>query len=118
MLKVLNKSFLNVLKLDCEGCEYALAREISLTNPHFFEKVGQFALEIHVSKFWITDKEHEHGLGILFYLLEQAGLKIFHAEIVACSYDHEVYGCPSTFEQIGFPCGIGKMCHNYLFARI
>ena len=65
MLKALNDIFLDVLKMDCEGCEYALAKEISISDPHFFKKVGQFALEIHVSKLWITDEEHEHNGGHL-----------------------------------------------------
>lgn len=32
-------------QMDCEGCEYALARDVLAEDPAFFHHVSQFAVE-------------------------------------------------------------------------
>lgn len=39
----------DVLKVDCEGCEYSIARDVMAEDPLFFHRVGQFEIEVHVS---------------------------------------------------------------------
>ena len=39
-----------VLKMDCEGCEYALYDSVMHHNPGFFMRVDQFVIEVHLSK--------------------------------------------------------------------
>ena len=109
---------LDVLKMDCEGCEYALARDVANIDPEFFAKVDQFAVEIHVSKFWIKGDLHLHYLGLLYHMLFTSGFVLVYDRIEGCALKHEKFGCPAELEAIGYPCGIGKSCHNYLFAKM
>ena len=39
-----------VLKMDCEGCEYALYDDVIQHDPSFFMRVDQFVIEVHLSK--------------------------------------------------------------------
>ena len=38
-----------ILKMDCEGCEYAIARDVLLEEPLFFHSVDQFTFEAHLN---------------------------------------------------------------------
>jgi hypothetical protein len=109
---------INVLKMDCEGCEYALARDIARMDADFFSKVDQFAIEVHVSKWWLKDELHLHYLGLLYHMLAKNNLELVHATVGGCSLHHETVGCLQELEAIQYPCGITKSCHNYLFARV
>jgi hypothetical protein len=42
-----------VLKMDCEGCEYSIYTSVMEHDPNFFQRVDQFALEVHLSRVWI-----------------------------------------------------------------
>jgi hypothetical protein len=108
---------LHVLKMDCEGCEYALARDIAAFDPAFFTKVDQFALEVHASRFWAKSELHEHYLGLLYHMLFAAGFALEDGHVGGCGPATEVLGCPATMQKVGYPCGINKSCHNYLFAK-
>ena len=107
----------DVLKMDCEGCEYSLAKDVVLEDPDFFHKVGQFAVEIHVSKVWLDSTEHLYSLGKLLKVMEEAGLRLSHASVEGCAPADEEPGCMQELLDTGIPCGMGKSCHNYLFAR-
>ena len=48
----------NIIKMDCEGCEFALARDILREDPTFVYNVDQLSIETHVSKSWMTTREH------------------------------------------------------------
>jgi hypothetical protein len=115
--KWLGHSHVTVLKMDCEGYEYSLGEDIALEDPSFFTHVDQFAVEIHVSKNWLETQDALYSLGLLYYFLEEAGLKLQHAEILGCDPLKESIGCMDELTEMGDPCGLGKSCHNYLFAR-
>ena len=108
---------IDVLKMDCEGCEYALARDVAAIDPAFFTRVDQFALEVHASRFWAKSPLHEHYLGLLYHMLFDAGFALEHAQVGGCGRATEIPGCPAAMDKAGYPCGIGKSCHNYLFAK-
>jgi len=107
-----------VLKMDCEGCEYALAEDILQEDPTFFDHVEQFAVEIHVSRVFMTSPKHGLNLGRLFLLLERSGLQLIEALLGPCGPPHETSGCTAELVESGYPCGPNLMCQNLLFARI
>jgi hypothetical protein len=117
MMAALEHAWLNVLKMDCEGCEYAVARDVARFRPDFFSKVGQFALEVHVARKWLNDTLHLHYLGLLYHMLFAQGFELVHSTISGCMPANEKTGCMSELDDIGMPCGIGRSCHNLLFAR-
>jgi hypothetical protein len=106
-----------VLKMDCEGCEYSLGEDVQEEDPEFFRHVDQFAVEVHVSRHWLDSSDALHALGLLYLYLEAAGHELQHALIKGCAPWHEKVGCMQELEAMGYPCGIGKSCHNYLFAK-
>mmetsp|Transcript_20278 Transcript_20278/g.28894 ORF Transcript_20278/g.28894 Transcript_20278/m.28894 type:complete len:304 (+) Transcript_20278:99-1010(+) len=91
--KFLKLSKINVLKMDCEGCEYALARDILQEEPDFFDHVDQFSFEVHLTKVWIQDTESLYYFAFLFKLLHDAGLKLQHSVMGSCSGRDEKAGC-------------------------
>lgn len=115
--KWLGHEHIAVLKMDCEGCEYSLGEDIVSEDPFFFQSVDQFPVEVHVSKTWLDTEDALHSLGLLYIFLESAGLELQHAAIGPCHPDHEKPGCMDELLQMDYPCGSGKSCHNYLFAR-
>jgi len=117
ILKFAHWESIDVLKMDCEGCEYAIARDVLAEDPELFKRVGQFAIEIHISKKWIQSMEHLLNLGKLFVLLEDAGLSLITAELTTCLDVDEAPGCHEKLLELNFPCSQHHMCQNYLFAR-
>jgi len=115
LLKFLKWEFIDVLKMDCEGCEYAIARDVLAEDPGMFQRVDQFAIEVHVGKMWLTSVQHLVNFGSLLILLEEAGLELFDARIGHCNKVHEDYGCLKELLDIGYPCD--RQCQNFLFAR-
>eukprot|EP00743_Colponemidia_sp_Colp-15_P002304 GILK01002496.1.p1 GENE.GILK01002496.1~~GILK01002496.1.p1 ORF type:complete len:306 (-),score=22.26 GILK01002496.1:71-940(-) len=116
--KWLGHTRITVLKVDCEGCEYAIARDVLLEDPFFFDHVDQFTIEIHVGRAWIKTEEHAVQLGLLFYLLSESGLQLVHAKFVSCAPDWEAKGCPDELLRNGYPCESKKMCQMLSFARL
>ncbi|EFJ52311.1 hypothetical protein VOLCADRAFT_115955 [Volvox carteri f. nagariensis] len=112
-----NHSQVLVIKMDCEGCEYSIARDVLAEDPQFFNHVQQFAVEIHIAKKWIWSRNHTLNLGHLYTLLDAAGLALRHASLTPCNRRHEASGCDETLLELGYPCWDGIMCQNLLFAR-
>lgn len=73
-----------VLKMDCEGCEYALYDDIMSHNPAFFRKVDQFAVEFHLSRKWLKGRKEAVELGRLLVLLSKEGFVLKHIELGSC----------------------------------
>lgn len=118
----------NIIKMDCEGCEFALARDILREDPTFLFHVDQISIETHVSKAWMTTREHFYYFALHFALLEEAGFRLEWSEIFGCSKRHEVPGCIPELAQYGFPCGyddwpghpsvvLGYSCQDFLWKR-
>lgn len=108
---------ISVLKMDCEGCEYSLARDVELEDPSFFSMVDQVALEIHLAKKWAATYKHVLSLGHLMGLMDQAGLLLRDATITSCWGPDEATGCAPGLKEAGWPCGKEMMCQNLLFAK-
>lgn len=114
--KFLKLDKINVLKMDCEGCEYALARDILQEEPNFFDHVDQFSFEVHLTKVWMENTETLYYFALLLKLLHDAGLKLQHAVRGSCHPKHERAGCIEELKAINYPC-CPKSCQDYLFAR-
>lgn len=121
--KLLGHDHVTVLKMDCEGCEYALARDILEQDPDFFSRVDQFAVEVHYSKRWMKTIAHLHALAALVELLEDAGMDLVHFDITGCSGVDQATGIIEEMKTVQLfdalrPNGQDMHCHNYLFARV
>lgn len=109
---------LAVLKMDCEGCEYEVAKAVAEEDPRLFARVDQVTLEVHVSRTWMRDVDDMFHLGMLFHMMQREGLQLQHASLDACGAKDEAAGCLPEFVASGMTCVRHAMCHNYLFARI
>jgi hypothetical protein len=124
----LGVDYVDIIKMDCEGCEVALARDIILEDPDFLKRVGQISIETHVTKTWIKTREHIYYFGLHFALLEEAGFQLEWSSVFGCSKRHEITGCVPELEKYGFPCGYrpwpghptvvrGRSCHDFLWKQ-
>mmetsp|Transcript_17892 Transcript_17892/g.30448 ORF Transcript_17892/g.30448 Transcript_17892/m.30448 type:complete len:327 (-) Transcript_17892:353-1333(-) len=122
--KFLGISRIHVLKMDCEGCEYSLPRDILAEDPSFFHSVDQFTFEVHLNKLWLDDMESFYYFAMLFKLLHEAGLELMGSSIGGCGWDKEETESFQPLVDVGFPGqGVPKLyrrrsCHEYLFARV
>lgn len=112
---------LNVLKFDCEGCEYALARDILLEDPDFLSHIDQVAGEFHVSTFWLNTTETLYYYGMLLKLLDDAGFRLQASQIGGCD-DKYQKGCMKELQDMKYPGPCiatvdARACHEYLFAK-
>ena len=62
---------IDVLKIDCEGCEVAMSRDILREDPGFLFHVDQISIETHVTRTWMTSREHVYYFALMFPLLEE-----------------------------------------------
>mmetsp|Transcript_20576 Transcript_20576/g.22986 ORF Transcript_20576/g.22986 Transcript_20576/m.22986 type:complete len:347 (+) Transcript_20576:250-1290(+) len=116
--------YIDVLKLDCEGCEMAFPRDLLREDPYFLKRVSQITLETHISRIWVDTREQLYYLGLNFALLEEAGFKLIVANVFGCMKKHEKPGCRPEFKEWGYPCGkrknpmfpkLGLSCQDFLF---
>jgi Methyltransferase domain len=109
---------LAVLKVDCEGCEYQMYRDIVAAQyPDFFRTIDQVAFEVHAySKFAATDAL-ALDLGRMYVLMRRSGLTLVSAVLTACG-DSSGYLCDNAvFKEAGYPCTrVG--CQDLGFARL
>lgn len=106
---------IGVLKMDCEGCEYAIARDVARYEPRFFSRVEQFAVEIHLNTQWLPTPQHVHNLGLLYHMLIREGFGLAEAEISWCAFADEKLPCPAGLVEVEYPCY--HRCHNLLFVN-
>jgi hypothetical protein len=116
--KWLRHDHITILKMDCEGCEFALAEHVLLEDPSFFMNVDQFAFEVHVPRFFMKSERHVFGYAMLLKLLRDAGLELVYAHLTACAKHHEAFECAPELKQVNYPCTKGKLCQNLLYSRI
>lgn len=112
--KALGIKHLHVLKMDCEGCEYGLARDVIKDDPTFFNHIDQVALETHTARQWLNTTETVYYYGVLMKLLSNAGLILQDVRAASCAPVHTATGC---WDDIKFLCGNPNRCQSYLFAR-
>ena len=117
LAKALSIEKLQVLKMDCEGCEYGLADDVLKHDERFFHKVDQIAIEIHTTKLIAQTKDHALALGRLFYLLEDAGLVLVDFDLSSCGGTHNIAGQQEEFTIVGYPDKNEQNCQNLLFAK-
>ncbi|CAB9501427.1 expressed unknown protein [Seminavis robusta] len=121
--KFLKLDYVDIMKIDCEGCEVALARDILAEDPTFFEHIGQLTIETHVTKAWIETYEELYYFGLQFPLLEEAGFVMVTSMVFGCNVKHERYGCMPELRDWGFACGLGpakkvaRSCHDFLWVK-
>lgn len=118
LAKFFDHKYVSALKMDCEGCEYAIADDVILHDPHFFKKVSQLEIEVHVSKNWVKSNRHVHNLAMLYLMLFKEGFFLSDYTVAGCSPVDEALGCHDLFTKYGYPCGSNLSCHMYLFAKL
>ena len=64
---------IDVLNIDCKGCEVALSRDMLREDPNFLKHVDQISIETRITKTWMTTREHVYCFGVLIVLLEEDG---------------------------------------------
>lgn len=114
---VFGHSQIFALKLDCEGCEYALARDIEKYDQTFLKKLDQLVLETHMSRVWLKDDYHFIALGVLYDMLRKEGFKLVFQSLDPCGAHDEAAGCHPVFSTLEYPCQPGQMCANFVFVK-
>jgi hypothetical protein len=107
---------LDILKMDCEGCEHMLYNQTMRTNPHFFDSVDQFALESHISRRWIPNEATMLEYGRLLALLLRADFLLYDVVTSWC-LNGEERGIISEMVSIGYFRRDHDHCENLLFAK-
>jgi hypothetical protein len=118
--KWLKHERVNVLKMDCEGCEYSIATDVLSEDPEFFQAVDQFAVEVHWSMMWMQGRAEMYAMASLLDLLEAAGMQLMHVDLTPCGAFAAKSGLLpelKPFMSVLFE-GPQLHCHNYLFARV
>lgn len=105
------------LKMDCEGCEYSIAKDILENDPDFFNFVDQFTIEIHVTNAFVLSHTHLHNYALLYKLLRDKGFRLAGGELTSCGAK-EAPGCPEYLKRMGYPCNRDNMCQNFLFSKV
>eukprot|EP00930_Biecheleria_cincta_P099131 TRINITY_DN90778_c0_g1_i1.p1 TRINITY_DN90778_c0_g1~~TRINITY_DN90778_c0_g1_i1.p1 ORF type:complete len:351 (+),score=62.99 TRINITY_DN90778_c0_g1_i1:67-1053(+) len=116
-----------ILKMDCEGCEYALYQGVMASDPDFFKRVDQFAVEVHLSKFFMKGRREMIEYGRLLSLLFATGFELQDQSLMHCAEEKEATGLLPEFHESGYFDTINDVvrlltlrrghCENFLFAK-
>jgi len=127
--KFLDWDYVDIVKIDCEGCEVAMARDILAEDKSFLDRVGQISIETHATRTWVNTDEELYYYALQFPLLEDAGFKLIWSSVFGCGR-HEHDGCRPEMEgKMSMPCGnnprpgknlvpYGWSCHDWLWSRV
>ena len=107
---------LAILKMDCEGCEVLPFNHTMQADPAFFDRVDQFALEVHISQRWMPNERAVLAYGRLLALLLRSDFLLFHATTSWCSYGEE-RGLISQLVSWGYFQRESDHCEVLLFAK-
>jgi len=112
----------DILKMDCEGCEYALATDVLNDDPDFFHHVGQFVVEVHHDKRFMKTLNHLAEYERLLGLLSDANLELQQVTFTGCGENKNGgdpekihHACLPELEAAGYHCAVN--CVNMIFAR-
>lgn len=108
---------INVLKMDCDNCEYMIYPSVVAEDPEFFKRVDQFSLEAGITNNFMRSHDDFMNYARLLALLERDGLELVTASLNWCGPRNEATGCPEWLAAYDYPCEKMHMCHNFLFAR-
>jgi hypothetical protein len=118
---VLKAGRIEVLNMDCNGCEYALARDVIQEAPHFFDSLDQMSVMVHLSQKpgFLDSDEAIYYFGLMLQMLDKAGLEVQKIEVMPCDHEDEgeVMQCHDKLKYLSYPCGNKNSCHRYLFSR-
>ena len=107
---------LAILKMDCEGCEVLLFNHTMQADPGFFDRVDQFAIEVHISQRWMPNERAVLAYGRLLALLLRSDFLLFHATTSWCTYGEE-RGLVSQLVSWGYFQRESDHCEVLLFAK-
>jgi hypothetical protein len=82
--RLLGWNYLDIVKIDCEGCELALARDVLAEDPTFLDRVGQISIETHGTRTWVNTTEELYYYALMFPLLEEAGFTLVWSDVFGC----------------------------------
>ena len=105
-----------VLKMDCEGCEQHVSRDVLAHNPGFFSRLDQFALETHLSRTWMGSFNNLKEYGSLLAMLKRNGFELQHVAVGTCG-PHENAKLVPEIRTSGYYRRHKYQCENLLFAR-
>lgn len=124
---------LSLLKMDCEGCEYAIARDSPTKN--IFDGIDQFIVELHIDKRFLRGNKELQGFEDLLSMIARSGMEMVRVQFSGCGENtknnfekHNTtardpkapelmhYQCLPEFEAaLGHTCRL--TCLNVLFAK-
>ena len=114
LMDALKLDHIDILKLDCEGCEFALAADIAASGRNIFYDMQQVTIELHVSDAFLHSRAHVIQLGKLFHILNDSNMRLESVDLQGL--DTMETGC-SKLQDTGYPCEKGLCAHNLLFAK-
>ena len=89
-------------------------------DPLFFDRVDQFALEVHLSEMWALNNAHFLNYGRLLALLIRSGFLLQHVYLDFCSGGEEDGSMVPLARSSGYVRRTHRPtfhCENLLFAR-
>eukprot|EP00756_Hemistasia_phaeocysticola_P059103 Hpha_TRINITY_DN35813_c0_g1::TRINITY_DN35813_c0_g1_i1::g.85006::m.85006 len=117
---VTHDGYFDLVKVDCEGCEYRIVESVLKEDPHFFRNVGQFVVIFNLADA-NARKDNRTALGIprLVWLLEREDMLVQWGTRTSGSCGHtDVDPCVRLLS--GWPscaAGAGKVCPRLVFHR-
>mmetsp|Transcript_353 Transcript_353/g.547 ORF Transcript_353/g.547 Transcript_353/m.547 type:complete len:121 (+) Transcript_353:556-918(+) len=67
----------DVLKIDCEGCEWAALAEVARRSPEVLSATSLLLLELHVSPTMVAPTRAEF-VSVWDYIVEQMGFRLWY----------------------------------------